>query len=263
MNRFIVGLGDQTPHLRTKQGFLLIDGGAIANHFLQSFKRAVVFDPHVHRFNPLPMNDVQAQEFADIVFGEEGAGTLTVRNGKDALIDLLMKAKRLDNLGAGRSDAHKEAQAAIDRLLRSPLLRKILCGTDDNRFSFRRGRSIVARLDPTDPALGRHNAKILAALLIFQFKGQVIIPDFGRYARVFHTTLADEKRLMAGVKTLSQIRKRNYEELLDTCLLMERIGTRCTYDDAVELAKYDCDEPPRTDGYDTFIKRAMGRLGER
>jgi len=253
-NRFIVGLGDKTPHLRTKQGFLLIDGGPIADHFLQNFKRAVEFDPHVHSFNPLPMNDVQAQEFADIVFGEAGADTLTVRNGKDALVRLLMKAERLDSLDAGRSDADKEAQAAVDRLLRSPLLRKILCGTE-NKFSFRTGRSIVARLDPTDPALGRHNARVLAALLIFKCKGQIIIPDFGRYARDFHVSLIDENRLIAGVKTLSQLRK--YDELRDRCLLMERIGTRCIYDDAVELAKYDCVHPPRTDGYDTFIKRVM------
>ena len=155
---------------------------------------------------------------------------------------------------SGKSDPDKEAQKAIDRLLRSPVLRKILCGTD-NKFSFRPGRSIVARLGPTDPALGRHNAKILAALLIFQAEQQIIIPDFGRYAQDFHVTLADENRLIAGVKTLSQLRK--YDERRDRCMLMERIGTHCIYDDAVELAKFDCEHPPRTDGYDTFIKRVM------
>lgn len=92
-------------------------------------------------------------------------------------------------------------------------------------------------------------------MLIFKSKGQIIIPDFGRYARDFHVALADEDRLIIGVKTLSQIRK--YDELLDRCLLMERIGAGCIYDDAVELAKYDCIHPPRTDGYDTFIKSIM------
>ena len=145
------------------------------------------------------------------------------------------------------------SQRAIDRLLRSPILRKKLCGTD-NKFSFRPGISIVARLDPTDATLGRHNAKILAALLIFQAKQQIIIPDFGRYARDFHIT-PTRTDLIAGVKTLSQLRK--YDELRDRCMLMERIGTRCIYDEAVEQAKYDYVQPPRTDGYDTFIKSVM------
>jgi hypothetical protein len=250
-NKFIIGRGDKTPHLDTKPGFLLIDDGPIADLFLEKYSRAKEFDPHTHSFNPLPMDERQARAFADIVFGDAGRDTLTVRNGKRALARLVTKAKRLDQIVPGKGDDEKEAAAAIDDLLFSPLMRKILCDTE-NKFSFRAGRSsVVARLDRAD--IGDHDARILGALLISRFKGQIILPDFGFYARPFHDALIREKRLIAGVYTLSELDK----ELRQMCLLMEKTGTQCTWDDACELAKYDCIHPPHTEGYDTFIKSAM------
>jgi hypothetical protein len=47
-NKFIVGLSDKTPALPTKQGFLLIDDGPIAEVFLKKKKDAVLFAPIVH-----------------------------------------------------------------------------------------------------------------------------------------------------------------------------------------------------------------------
>jgi hypothetical protein len=42
--------------------------------------------------------------------------------------------------------------------------------------------------------LGEDDARILGSLLISQFKGQIIVPDFGFYARDFHASLIREKR---------------------------------------------------------------------
>ena len=43
-------------------------------------------------------------------------------------------------------------------------------------------------------------------------------------------------------------------ELLGMAMLMEKIASDCTHDDALEIAKYDCKHRLHTDGYDTFIK---------
>src|SRR5712675_2336808 len=95
MNKLIIGLADKTAELTpAKPGFLLIDDGPVADAFLQKFRRAKQFDPHLHSFNPLPMTYRKARDFADVVFGEAGKDTLTVRNGKRALVRLLLKAKR-------------------------------------------------------------------------------------------------------------------------------------------------------------------------
>ena len=40
-------------------------------------------------------------------------------------------------------------------------------------------------------------------------------------------------------------------------LIKDKKATNATYDDAAELAKYDCKFPPHTDGYDTFMKACM------
>jgi hypothetical protein len=193
----------------------------------------------------------KAREFAAIVYGEQGQTTLTARNGKRALTRLLMTADRLDKLKAGKSDEEKEAVAIIDDLLISPLLRSILC--KPTSFSFRAGNppsSIIARLDRPD--IGEHDARILGALLISQFKGQIIVPDFGFYARSFHTSLVREGRLIAGVYTLSELD----EKLRHQCLLHETIPLQCTWDDAQTLARYE-GLVPSTVGYGDYVSAAM------
>jgi hypothetical protein len=252
MNKTIIGLSDKTPHLDPgKPGFLLIDDGPIADIFLKRFKRAKEFRPREHSFNPLPMDYRRALEFASIVYGDQGQTTLTARNGKRALTRLLMKAERLDQLRAGKSDEEKEAGAIIDDLLLSPLLRNMLC--KPTSFSFRSGNppsSIVVRLDRAD--IGEHDARILGALLISQFKGQIIVPDFGFYARSFHTSLVREGRLIACVYTLSELE----EKLRHQCLLHEKIPVQCTFDDAQTLARYE-GLVPATVGYGDYISSAM------
>jgi hypothetical protein len=252
MNRLIIGLADKTDALPMKQGFLLIDDGPIADHFLKKQKRSVLFDPMSHSFNPLHgMTYRQARDFTSVVYGAEGKDTLTVRNGKRALTRMVLDAKSLDDVHGGRSDADKEAQATVDDILLSPVIRDVLCRRTN--FSFKEGRSIVAKLNRAD--LGDYDAFVLASLLISQFKGQIIIPDFGFYARPHHSSLIRENRLVAGVNTLSELD----DKMRQLCLLMDKEATHCTYEDAEVLAQY-AGQTPRTDGHDTFVKKAMGLL---
>jgi hypothetical protein len=250
-NKLIIGLADKTAELNTKPGFLLIDDGPIADAFLTRFKRAKQFDPHSHSFNPLPMTYRKAREFASIVYGDEGRDALTARNGKRALTRLLMSADRLDSVRGGRGDDDKEATAIIEDLLLSPVLHDVFC--KPTNFSFRQGNppsSIVAKLDRAE--IGEHDARILGAVLISQFKGQIIVPDFGFYARDFHTSLIRENRLIAGVHTLAELDS----TLRQMCLLMEKVGSQCTYDDAEVLAKY-AGLQPKTVAYIDFVDAAM------
>jgi hypothetical protein len=249
MNKLIIGMADKTPALHTKQGFLLIDDGPIADAFLTRFKRAKEFSPSIHSFNPLPTTYRKAREFASVVFGDEGKETLTVRNGKRALTRLLLKADRLDRLAPGKSDADKEAIAAVDDLLISPVLHDVLC--KPTNFSFREGRSsIVARINRAE--LGDYDARILGSLLMSKFKGQIIVPDFGFYARDFHVSLIRENRLIAGVFTLSELN----EKLRQMCLMMEKEAAQCTYEDAEVVARYE-GLIPTTNGYNARLEQLM------
>jgi hypothetical protein len=131
-------------------------------------------------------------------------------------------------------DAVNEAYALIDDILLSPILRDVFCRRGN--FSIKDGNppsSIVARIDRAK--LGDYDAFILASLLISQFKGQIIIPDFGFYARPFHTSLIRENPLIAGVFTLSELE----EKMRQMCLLMEEKEARqCTPEDAGVPAQY-------------------------
>lgn len=250
MNRLILGLSDKTDDLQCKPPFLLIDDGPICDAFKQRYSRAKIFDPSEHSFNPLKEITYQrAREFASVIFGSEGKDTLTVRNGKRALTRILLNSEHLDALSVGKSDPEKEAQATIDDVLLSPTLRSVLC--KPTNFSFREGRStIIARVDRA--VLGDYDAHILAALLIQQFSGQVIIPDFGFYARPFHTQLIRQNRLIAGVFTLSELEPK----MRQLCLLMEKIGRQCTHQDAETLAEYE--ELKRdTVGYNDLVDSLM------
>ena len=66
---------------------------------------------------------------------------------------------------------------------------------------FLSGGSIIARLDRKE--LGDDDAKVIANILIAKYKGQIVIEDFGFYAREHHAALIREERLIAGVYTLS------------------------------------------------------------
>lgn len=248
MNQLLVGIADKTEYLPTKQGFLLIHD---SDEFLQKQKQAILFDPKIHSFNPLRgMTYRRAREFASLIFGTEGKETITVRNGKRALTTALTTAKNLDDIKWGKSDPEKEAQAAIDDLLLSPLLRDVLC--KPTNFSFKKGSSIVAKLNRAE--IGDYDARILGSLLIAQFDGQIIVPDFGFYGQEQHTSLIRQNRLVAGVYTLSELEPK----LRQMCLLMPKTGLLCTNDDALTLAAYEGLIRGVQDHTD-FVKTAMGK----
>lgn len=242
MNHSIIGIEDKTTRLLeiTKLGFLLIDDGAIADAFVDRFN-ARVFDPTMHSFNPLKgMDYKRARDFAAILYtaSAQGENTLTVRNGKRALTRILLaNPTRLDRLRFDSSDAEQEAKGMIDDLLLSPILKQVLC-TPDNQFSFK--GSVVARINRAE--LGDFDAFILAALLMGQTKGQVIVPDFGSYGRELHTSLIRQNRLTAGVNYLAELTPKLQQALLT---IKDKTAYRTTLEDARTLQPYFNIENPR------------------
>jgi hypothetical protein len=94
MNKLIIGLADKTEYLYAKQGFLLIDDGPICDAFLKRYKRPKEFDPRKHSFNSLwNMTVRKARDLTATFYGPEGKDTLTVRNGRRALTQMLAKAE--------------------------------------------------------------------------------------------------------------------------------------------------------------------------
>ena len=245
-NFLAIGLGDKTDLLKAKSNFLLIHDNA--DQFLSEYPRADVYNPDHHGFNPLKGIDYKgARDFAETIYGTEGKDTLTVRNGKRALTRAFLKSKSLDRLQTDDD----EANATVDDLLLSPVLQRVLCSGKE--FSFKT-RTILARINRAE--LGEFDAMILTSLLVRQYRSQIIIPDFGFYARSFHTAPIREERLLAGVNTLSELEPK----LRNMCLLMDKVGRRCTFADAQTLAEYaglvperdraDCD-------YNKFVRAAM------
>jgi hypothetical protein len=208
---------------------------------------AKIYNPADHGLNTLPLSYRAAREFAAAVYPDKDL--MTYRNGRRALTRLVMNADRLDHLRYGRSDDDKEAKGVVSDILLSPLLGKALRKPIPRWLHS--GSPIVAVLNRKE--IGDDDARFIANILISEFDGQVIIPDFGFYARPFHTALIRQDRLIAGVNTLSELD----DKMKQRVLLFEKEGRGCTFEDARELAKYDCKHPPHTDGYDTFIKEAM------
>jgi hypothetical protein len=91
-----------------------------------------LFDPKKHSFNPLAGIDYKkARQIADVLYtiSPQGENTLTVRNGKRALLKALLAAKSFDKL-----KGDEEVQGMIDDILVSPVLRRVLC--QPTNFSF-------------------------------------------------------------------------------------------------------------------------------
>lgn len=122
------------------------------------------------------------------------------------------------------------AKGVFEDLLLSPLLRAALQKPIPRWFYS--GATIGVRLNRKE--IGDDDAKLVANILISQHRGPVVIYDFGCYARRHHAALIREDRLIAGVYTLSELP----EKLRARAILMPKLGKGCTFEDAVELAKY-------------------------
>jgi hypothetical protein len=255
MNTVIVG-ANKEPILEyaDSSNFLFIDDGPLIDALTIPPRRKVVrFDIKKHHLNPLhDMDYMRAREFVsvmDAIF-PEGENTLTKKNANFVLLNALLdKPTYLDKLlrGDKRDPAAQDAYQKIATLLLSPVLRSVLC--KPTNFSMK--GIVLARLDRG--VLGDFDAFVLAALLISQFEGQVIIPDFGFYGREHHISLIRQERLVAGVNTLSELPLRLQQALLT---VPDKVASRTTSEDAEILAKYR-GFVPHTIEHSDFIQEAM------
>ncbi len=252
MNNLLIGTADKTEQLLqlTKRPFLLIDDGPIADAFLDAFPKTKLFDVTAHSFNPLKgMDYKRARDFVAALYtaSPEGENTLTVRNGKRAMVQLLLaNTTRLDKLPPASSNdpGMVEAVATIEDVLLSPVLSRVLC--EQQNFWFK--GSIVAKLDRAQ--LGDFDAFVLASLLIGQFQGQIIVPDFGFYGRDFYMSLIRQDRLIAGVNYLAELSPSLRQNVL---LIKDKTGAHCTYEDAETLASY-ASLTPNTVAHTDFVQ---------
>jgi hypothetical protein len=243
MNSLHVGFTKQID--LPKGSWLLIDDEPAAH------PKGRTFDPLLHSFNPLRGIDYKrARELTEIFYtiSPQGENTLTVRNGKRALLKALMKADRLDRVGGD-----DEVTGLVADLLASPILRRVLC-SEGNGFSFGGPNSkISARLNRVE--LGDFDALVLGLLLMSHAKSQLIVPDFGFYGRDIHTRLVREERLVAGINFLGELSPALRKTVL---LIEEKIPSGATVEDAEELAKYVRPSLGRdTNKYRAFLEDAI------
>jgi hypothetical protein len=239
MNKLYIGFKKNVE--LPKGGCLVIDDE------VRDVKRARVFDPLTHCFNPLQGIDYRkARQLAEIFYTAypQGDNTLTVRNGKRALLKALLEADRLDLI-----KGDEEVTALIGDLLVSPVLKRMLCNPTD--FSFNPRSTILAKVDRA--VLGEFDALLIGLLLMAEFQGQLVVPELGFYGRDIHTALVREDRLIGGVNYLGELP----EKLRQSALLMpDKVASGTTFEDAETLALYS-GLVPQTVEYNDFVAAAM------
>jgi hypothetical protein len=228
-NVLIVGSNKEPVLDYLHHPFLLIDDGALIDQLDLPSSR--LFDVSIHSLDPLKdMTYKRARDFIavlDAVF-PEGPETLTHKNSNFVLLKALLSApERLDTLVPDTKDT-RDAYQKIQTLLLSPVLKRVLTRRTNKSLK----GTVLARLNRAE--LGDFDCFVLANLLISQYRGQVVIPDFGFYAHAGHTALMRQNRLVAGVNTLDEV-----PELKSQLLLSEtRIASHSTVSDAAVLAEY-------------------------
>lgn len=215
---------------------------------------AKVFDPLTHSLDPIGrISEAEAKHLAKMIYlaYPQGENTLTVRTGQINLAKLLHVNDRLDLIDT----KDEEARLIIDDLLFLPLLKRVLCPTDNSTFRQKPMQTVVARLNRAE--IGDFAAFIIGQILISQWKGQVIIPDFGFYGRETHISLVRENRLIAGVNFLGELPLRLRNAVL---LIGDKHAHHALYDDAELLAKFKGlrPDPTRDDNdFNKFVRSAM------
>jgi len=253
MDALIVGSNKQPILDYLPDTFLLIDDGALIDAVIIPPRRAVtIFDPKIHSFNPLKgMSYRRARDFITILNAvfPEGESTLTRKNANFVLLEALLNSpKSLDSLVPAKSDgAYVDARQQIQTLLFSPILKNVL--TRPTNISFK--GIVLAKLDRA--ALGEFDCFVLANLLISQYKGMVVLPDFGFYACPPHNDLLRQRRLIAGINSFDEV-PRFKQNLL---LIDTKIPSHCTPEDAKLLAQYT-GLMPSSNAYNAFIESCIG-----
>lgn len=238
--------------------FLIIDDGPIIDQLplpktwreISSAPPITLFDPNCHSFNPLKDtkdNYLKRFEFEALLNSIFPAGENTLT--KSTFLHQVMEA-----MTEGRQDLAtliedtKDTQYAyqkIQRLLFSPVLKNVLC--KPTNFSMK--GTVVARLNRKE--LGDFDCFVLGNLLIAQYQGHIVIPDFGFYACPQHKSLIREGRLTAGVNFLDEV-----PDLRNQILLSDTLGAHATFDDAETLAVY-AGLPRGTNAFQEYVARAM------
>lgn len=260
MNVLIVGTNKSDILEHLPPTFLIVDDGTLIDRIPCDPEEDTVLDLSRHSFNPLQdMDYYHAQQFISVLNAAfpKGAETLTKQNAGFVLLEALLSgAKRLDKLiridksekDTGIIDAYRTIQA----LLLSPVLKRFLCNPA-HHTNFSLEGKVFVRLDPREHA--RSDRFIIANLLISNYAGPVIIPDFGFYGCEFHADFIDQNRLIAGVNYLDESPLKNQLLLMKT-----KIGRACTVEDAKTLASYAGLVPDFTreeNEYNRFIKERI------
>jgi hypothetical protein len=240
MNKLYVGFTREVE--LPKGGFLFIDDE------VRDIPNSRIFDPIKHCFNPLKnLEYKKARELAELLYtlSPQGENTLTVRNGKRALLKALLDADRLDEV-----KGDEEVSGMVGDLLASPVLRRVFCETEPV-FSFKPGSKIQARINRAE--LGEFDALVLGLFLIGHYKGQVVVLDFGFYGRDAQTSLIRENRLVAGVNFLGELSDKLKDNVL---LIKDKEASGATAEDAETLATYARKERG-TKGFSDYVSGAM------
>jgi hypothetical protein len=248
VNKIYVGINNSFE--LPKGGYLLLDDE------VRDIPRSRVFDPKRDAFNPLKDLDYRkACDFLDTLdtLFPSGENTLTKDTGLDFIGELLETCRSLVDLvpepHGKASTGHLWAHGKIRRILRSPVLSRVLTG-NRNLFSFNPRSIIQARINRAE--LGEFDALALGLLLISQYKGQVVIVDGGFYLREMHSQLIRENRLIAHVNVLEELPPR----LRRLCLLEEIVPCGTTFEDARTLAEA-AHLLRGTNEYNDFVHAAM------
>jgi hypothetical protein len=246
MNALVVGT-DKTYFQSVSGNFLFIDGGPLIEELsIPQRKKVVRFDVKKHHFNPLHKLDYKrARDFVSVIDAvfPEGADTLTKKNANFILLEALLGESEYLNTLIEQPDkkdtARQDAYQKIQTLMFSPVLSAVLCKPIN--FSLR--GIVLARLDRS--VLGDFDAFVLGNLLISQFKGQVVVPDFGFYGREHHIGLIRQGRLIAGVNTLGELSDGLRRALLG---IPDKVAATALPEDAEVLAQHRawCREPSST-----------------
>ena len=257
MNKIYIGT---TPPELPKGGYLYI------HDHIPDIPRSRVFDPKAHSFNPLQQLTYRRAsdlvEIFDALFSR-GDSTLTKDTGLDYIAEALEGSPASLEALIPRPDkksstGHIWAYGKVQRLLRSPVLKDMLCKRTN--FSFNSNSVILARISRAE--LGDFDALAIGQFLMAHYKGQVVVPDFGFYGRGAHVSLIRENRLIGGVRFLGELPDR----LRDSVLLIEdKTVAGALYDDAVLLAKYAGHIPDRLraeNAYQAYIEAATRRPGD-
>lgn len=250
MNALLIGRDKANILQFLPDRFLIIDDGSLIDQIELPTRRAVtIFDPAHHSFNPLKdMNYRKGRDFLDVLNAAfpEGANTLTKRYSNFHILSaLLAQPKSLATLVRDTKDT-QDAYQKIQMLLLSPVLNRVLNNPTNMSFT----GTLLVRLNRA--LLGDFDCFVLANLLVSQYKGTVVIPDFGFYQCPFHVSLLRQDRLIAGINSFEEVPAFKHHFLL----FDRKVGEHCTPEDAELLARYE-GLMPGTNGHHDFVQRLI------